>query len=497
MSDRIRRLLLREKERLLAAAVLLAVSFFAVTAFGGVGKRYSSIFGTASDAEKGKTDLRAEADSAESDTAVSENSAQSPASAALPGTWIETEAGWRYQDAAGKEVRGAWVYEKGKYYYLNAAGIMEYAQFRKIGDYRYHLGADGALDIGRFYVGDIEYYADANGVPYTETWVPGEAENQWCYCDALGRILKNQMTPDSYYVGPDGYMVAAPGSRYEGFTYSNGGDHRLYLNLGTADIIWNYFKKKNWNEKAIAGLLGNFQQESGIDPSLEERGNRIGYGLGQWSFERRRQLERYAKARGTSPADIYTQLDFLCQEAGEKQFVSRYARTDWSSPATAAIEWGVRWERYNLSDLSMSRVRIPYAEAYYAHYVDGVTFLVSSTHYQEPQTLISVASAADAEVAADSELLSAEESTDAYTAGESGAENAHIAEGQKSEKSERTEGKVTVRKVTRVTVFETEASQGPGITAAQTAEESTETGTDAKAEESAQVEDGAAKDISN
>ena len=385
-------------------------------------------------------------------------------------SWEETDAGWICRDEDGRKLSGEWVEYDGSFYYLNAAGIMERDEFRVIDSYRYHFGESGALDIGRFYVGSVEYYSDQNGVLYEDTWVP--EGDLWCCCDELGRILKDCMTPDSYYVGPDGYMAAAAGSRYEGFSYQNLSKRELYLNLGTADLIWDYLKKKGWNAAAIAGVLGNFQQESGISPTLEERGNHIGYGLGQWSYERRTRLENYAAAKGQPVSSLYLQLDFLCSEPGEKNFVARYSTTSWSDPASAAIEWGTHWERYKLSDHSMSRVRIPYAEAYYAHYVNGVKFLVSSTRFDESEVILELASDADAQVGmnaeeeAEDEAATAEQSGVLSGASGSAEEETSTADsgqnGALSQAEEKIEGSAIVTKVKRVTEFETEAS-GPGI----------------------------------
>ena len=171
------------------------------------------------------------------------------------------------------------------------------------------------------------------------------------------------------------------------------------------------------------------------------------------------------------------------QEPGEHEFVSRYAKTNWSSPAAAAIEWGIRWERYNLSDLSMSHVRIPYAEAYYAHYVHGVSFLVSNTKYEEPKALMAVASAANAEVNAEAVRTetdvpaSAEETQ--ISEGETAAESTAAAEQSSGVRATPRGGSGSiVRKAKEVTAFETEEDRGPGVeTAAETAaasEESTQ-----------------------
>jgi hypothetical protein len=389
------------------------------------------------------------------------------------GKWIETKDGWSYLDVTGGIVHGGWVYEDGIFYYINAAGIMEYDEFRRIGDCWYHLGESGAMDIGRFQVGDKEYFTNESGALYMNTWV--SSDDSWYYCDDIGAVCKNTMTPDGYYVDAAGRLKLSAGARFEGFLYQNGGNHELYLNLGTADIIWDYLKNKGWTGTAIAGLLGNFQQESGMSPTLEEAGNHIGYGLGQWSYDRRTALSKYAAREGKSIGNIYLQLDFLCEEAGEKNFVNTFARTNWSSPSKAAIEWGTKWERYNLSDRSMGTVRIPYAEAYYAHYVNGVSYMVSSTRYTEETVMPASLSDADA----DTEKKSAETETNVESTGTASgkkktAEEAGTAAGltAQQEASHVKSAGTKVIKASHLVEQDTSAVNGPGTAKKKETEES-------------------------
>lgn len=63
-----------------------------------------------------------------------------------------------------------------------------------------------------------------------------------------------------------------------------------YLSTGeqqnNATIIFSYLLDKGWSVNAIAGLLGNMQQESTMCPDLNERGG-TGYGLVQWTPKRK------------------------------------------------------------------------------------------------------------------------------------------------------------------------------------------------------------------
>ena len=70
---------------------------------------------------------------------------------------------------------------------------------------------------------------------------------------------------------------------------------------------WNFLRSNGLNEKSTASVMGNIEAESEFDPSLVEQGNSIGFGLCQWSFGRRTQLENY----GT---DLNDQFEFLWAE---------------------------------------------------------------------------------------------------------------------------------------------------------------------------------------
>ena len=70
---------------------------------------------------------------------------------------------------------------------------------------------------------------------------------------------------------------------------------------------------------AAQGIVANMMAESGLNTGINEiapvvPGSRGGYGLNQWTGPRRVQYEAYAKARGTSPDDLNTQLDFTVWE---------------------------------------------------------------------------------------------------------------------------------------------------------------------------------------
>lgn len=78
--------------------------------------------------------------------------------------------------------------------------------------------------------------------------------------------------------------------------------------------VWFALRDAGYSEYAVAGAMGNIYAESGFNPSVIESGTGIGFGLCQWSFGRRTQLESYARSKGVEPSDLQTQIEFLITE---------------------------------------------------------------------------------------------------------------------------------------------------------------------------------------
>ena len=72
-------------------------------------------------------------------------------------------------------------------------------------------------------------------------------------------------------------------------------------------------------EHVADGFVMNFQDESGLNPDINEAnptvaGSRGGYGLYQLTGPRRVAYENYAASRGVAPSDVGAQLDFMMSE---------------------------------------------------------------------------------------------------------------------------------------------------------------------------------------
>lgn len=86
-----------------------------------------------------------------------------------------------------------------------------------------------------------------------------------------------------------------------------------------AGYFLNGLVKRGLPEHIAAGFVENFQDESGLNPAINEiaplvPGSRGGFGLSQWTGPRRRALEAFAAQQGRSVSDPDLQMDFLVYE---------------------------------------------------------------------------------------------------------------------------------------------------------------------------------------
>lgn len=78
--------------------------------------------------------------------------------------------------------------------------------------------------------------------------------------------------------------------------------------------VWNYLRAQGFSAAATAGIMGNMEVESGFDPTIEEIGSAVGYGLCQWSYERRNNLVTWCTNNGRDYTTVEGQLDYLMYE---------------------------------------------------------------------------------------------------------------------------------------------------------------------------------------
>lgn len=87
-----------------------------------------------------------------------------------------------------------------------------------------------------------------------------------------------------------------------------------------AIILARRLQSEGYTRGQIAGILGNFQLESGHNPRINE-GGKVGaplgvggFGVAQWTGGRQKNLINFAKQKGLDPGSIEAQADFLVYE---------------------------------------------------------------------------------------------------------------------------------------------------------------------------------------
>ena len=78
--------------------------------------------------------------------------------------------------------------------------------------------------------------------------------------------------------------------------------------------VWTGLRAAGYSEITVAGTMGNIYAESGFDPSVVEHGNGIGFGLIQWSYNRRTAIEKYAAEQGKDVNSVELQIEWLLKE---------------------------------------------------------------------------------------------------------------------------------------------------------------------------------------
>ncbi|HBT37619.1 MAG TPA: hypothetical protein DEB52_16925 [Hyphomonas sp.] len=148
--------------------------------------------------------------------------------------------------------------------------------------------------------------------------------------DALGGVLRERRTDKAEtegMAGADAYIQNNPvlASLIGGGGVANdaGPAPLPYSTEPTSPVgggdIRSGLVQRGLPEHIADAFVLNFQDESGLDPGINEvnplvEGSRGGFGLSQWTGPRRRALETFASQRNKPVSDMDTQLDFLMYE---------------------------------------------------------------------------------------------------------------------------------------------------------------------------------------
>lgn len=140
----------------------------------------------------------------------------------------------------------------------------------------------------------------------------------------LGQIGQNLMA--SIFNGKQVDLFASPGVADAAST--DGMDISGISNVKQA--VWQFFTSKGYSKEATAGIMGNMQAESGINPSvIQNNGRGPAAGIAQWENynqknQRWGQMAAHAKSKGKEWTDLQSQLEFIDMELSGAGNVDNY-----------------------------------------------------------------------------------------------------------------------------------------------------------------------------
>ena len=84
----------------------------------------------------------------------------------------------------------------------------------------------------------------------------------------------------------------------------------------TAKAVWTFFTGRGFTKECTAGIMGNLQQESGMNPTRQQSGGGPGRGICQWTVSegRFKSLKAHAASKGKEWTDLQSQLEWLDME---------------------------------------------------------------------------------------------------------------------------------------------------------------------------------------
>lgn len=150
--------------------------------------------------------------------------------------------------------------------------------------------------------------------------------------------------------------------------------------LKNAKTVYSVLSAWGMGDENIAGILGNWSAESGIDPTIvqgifrpafatsdEKKAGAAdtnnGIGLGQWTFGRNTELRNYATSIGKDWWTVETQLGYMISKDAGVAHVKHMIATPLGSAAEATKYFHDKWEVSADTDISH---RVTAAEKWFA-----------------------------------------------------------------------------------------------------------------------------------
>jgi hypothetical protein len=156
----------------------------------------------------------------------------------------------------------------------------------------------------------------------------------------------------------------------------------------SVEKILSFFMQKGLTLAQASGFVGNMQQESGLNPAIEQGGrvvddtytpkNGVGFGLVQWTFSGRQQpLVDFVHQMGVGITDMGGQLGYVWQELTTTYQPALSALKATDNPVDAAIAIHDKYEVSADSADTVRQVRGGTAQKVYDTYKDAPPLIVS------------------------------------------------------------------------------------------------------------------------
>lgn len=154
--------------------------------------------------------------------------------------------------------------------------------------------------------------------------------------------------------------------------------------LSNAQIIWLFLRQHGFSEAAIAGIMGNMDAESGLEPDKYEVDGFGGYGLCQWtntgpgSAARKDNLINWCNQNGYDYRTLEGQLNFLIYEFNLPAYQANLSNyKNLTDVWTATDQWLTYYEGCTVRDVNNNGIvhwqwRIDAANEYYSQLKDYV-----------------------------------------------------------------------------------------------------------------------------
>lgn len=144
---------------------------------------------------------------------------------------------------------------------------------------------------------------------------------------------------------------------------------------------------ENTTIQGLCGMVGNFEQESQLDPKAIERKHDplSGHGIAQWTATRTTDLKNYAKEKNKDWTDLGIQVEFLIKElkGTEKNGQNALRVTDVTQ---ATADWQTTFERAGIPAMDN---RVAYANKWYAKFGNMDSIAKNATENATEGALVS------------------------------------------------------------------------------------------------------------